>query len=341
MKLEEKIITGALKKFTEYTNLDCSLVEETGDQRVEILQGTTNVNSKSIILDTVVVPHITSQNIEWALAKVRNTNSEVILFTRYLTISLSELLHRQKIQFMDIAGNCYINTAGILIYISGKKLAAQDDYREKTNLAFNAAGAAVLFLYLSNSLFASLPVRRVAKIANVSKATVSLVNRGLLRSEFITEEKTIIKRQQLFERWLIAFNEQLKSKLFLGKYSSDNENFWRDIRAENEIISGEAGAVNYINGHKSYIGIIYTNNSDALIKSHKLFPDENGVIEIRRKFWNDSEQENLAVDIRLLVYADIMTTRNNLSREQKTNLRNLVFCDGKISDTVDEFFSSM
>lgn len=326
MKLERKIIDGAIKKFSEQTTLKCKL-HESNDNILIAIENRTKTNSYFFLL-AVVVPHITSQNIDWALSKIKKGNENPLLVTRYLSFALSEFLFHKGIQFMDLAGNCFLNSNNLFIYLRGNKLNENDDYREKTNLAFNSGGAVVIFLYLSNAWFANMPVRQVGQIAKVSKGTVSLVNRGLIKLGFLeenNEERIILNYEKLFDRWLISFNEKLKTKILIGRYRTSEKRFWDKLELEKEIISGEAGVKRYIREFQAASGIIYTVNAEDLIKLYKLIPYEDGEIEIREKFWDDSLSSNYTPNIALLIYADILSTRNNLSQSQLSELKNFVF----------------
>jgi hypothetical protein len=46
--------------------------------------------------------------------------------------------------------------------------------------------------------------------------------------------RRLLKRKELIERWVEAYTERLKPKLFLGRYGGERGDWWEEARPEAE-----------------------------------------------------------------------------------------------------------
>ena len=71
-----------------------------------------------IALTQAAIGHIAEQ--------IRRHNIPGILVTRYVTPQQAEKLKNLKVPFIDTAGNAYINEPPLFVYVTGKKIRAED-----------------------------------------------------------------------------------------------------------------------------------------------------------------------------------------------------------------------
>lgn len=126
-----------------------------------------------------------------------------LLVTDYVTPPLADELRRRHIQFIDGAGNAYLDRRGLLVFVAGRR----DPYqrgRQKTVRAFRGAGLRVGFVLVSVPALASAPLRTIASTARVALGSVSAVLEGLRELGFIAEvrgKRRLLHRERLLDQW--------------------------------------------------------------------------------------------------------------------------------------------
>lgn len=125
--------------------------------------------------------------------------------------------------------------------------------------------------------------------------------------------------QTLIRRWVEAYPEQLRPKLIIDRFETNQRNWWRDIniRDYGAFWGGEVAAAKLTNYLKPEKVTIYADTPPGkLILERKLKKADNGSIEILRTFWKtDHRIINQDTVPPLLVYADLMATGNTRNIE--------------------------
>jgi len=235
-----------------------------------------------------------------------------IFIAKYISVDTAQTLKSLRINYLDISGNCYIQTKNFLIYVSGRKV----QRKQKTNKskAFQESGIKLLFQLLSNPNNLQLSYRDLAELSNISIGSVSNIMTELEEQHFIlkTKNKRVLKNKpDLLERWIIAYHDVLRPKLLLKKMSFANKldyANWNNIDlssvSEKTLWGGECAAGILTKNITPANYNIYTDATwQSVGKSLKLVPDDNGKIEILRLFYNSEEQNTVSP---LLIYADLM-----------------------------------
>lgn len=253
------------------------------------------------------------------LVDLSNQFENFIIVSDYISKPLKENLIKKEISYIDTAGNTFIKTKTIFIYIETNKN-NRDSFKKK-NRAFSPAGLKVVFKLLTELDLISKPYRDIAKEANVSIDTISKVIKELLRDSYVVkaDENTykIRDKERLFQDWVTLFNKNLRPKLKQKSYKT-LKNIQDFIPLENTMnydsLGGELAAqllTNYLIAENTYL---YTEKSFLeLAKQHRLIPSEDGNITLIEKFWNTSELSTQLTVNPILVYADLLnnpTPRN-------------------------------
>jgi len=275
---------------------------------------------------------IAYQNMEWHFAaevKARltretagmkkldpfNREKKNLLITEYVTPPIADLLKELNIFFIDTAGNAYINTPPLYVFIKGNRPLFGMKAEPRKRL-FKPAGLRVVFALLNNPDMVNKPYRDIAKAADVALGTVGWVIRDLKEMGFFLKmgkgHRKLMNLEKLFKRWVEAYPEQLRPKLIIERFETTNHNWWKEINIKEygAFWGGEVAAANLTGYLKPAKVTIYTNEPfGELVLKNRLRKAEQGNVEILIPFWNfDHEFANPGIAPPLLVYADLVAT---------------------------------
>lgn len=229
---------------------------------------------------------------------------------------LKEVLRENKIGYLDGAGNIYLNTSEMFVWMDGNKHTETE--KPVTNRAFTKTGLKTVFYLLLRENNINLSYRDLAMATNVALGNIKNIITGLKEAGFIlsvnNKEMLLQNKKGLLDRWIAGYRETLKPSLFLGNFrffKNDNFTNWQNLTVKpGETIWGAEPAADLITNYLNpEILTIYTSEKKAsLMPEWKLLPDESGNVRIYEKFWNDPETDKLPYAPMLLVYADLIIT---------------------------------
>ncbi|MDA3792577.1 MAG: type IV toxin-antitoxin system AbiEi family antitoxin [Elusimicrobia bacterium] len=246
----------------------------------------------------------------------------ILLIARYINPIIAEELKNRDIQFIDTAGNVYINQIPFYVYINGKKVQGNNK-QIHTKRIFKGTGLQVLYVLLKNPGMINMPYRKIAKAARVALGTVGWIMKDLRDLGYLIamgkRGRKIIKKEKLLNRWCVEYPINLKPKLIMGKFDIYQGN-WKELKLNHlhDQWGGEAAAAQVTNYLKPQVVTIYTTKKGAknLIIKNKLRRNPEGEVEIIKRFWgnqNNKKHENTVNPI--LVYADLLATGNQRNIE--------------------------
>lgn len=262
-----------------------------------------------------VKPEITQGNKSIVLQQLKDASREenlpVLLITKYIPSVIAKSFVEEGINYIDAAGNCNIQHNSILLIIEGKKT----ERLSKTNQprAFQEAGVKLIYCLLVNPDNINKSFRELSELSQISLGSVSTIIQELVDSKFLlkTKNKKVLKNKiDLLKRWVIAYNDVLRPKLFVKRMNFMNKSEysnWSSLNlssvSKKTLWGGECAASILTQNLTPANFTIYTDATwQSLGKSLKLVPDDNGKIEILRLFY---DIEGNAVSS-LLIYADLM-----------------------------------
>lgn len=223
-------------------------------------------------------------------------------------------LRAAGIQFLDAAGNAYLDFAGVFIDVRGRRPDPAVTFRESkpgraANL-FAPRRAQVIFALLSWPALAEASVRTIAAAAKVSVGQTQSTLR-LLDEQDLYDPRSgrLLRRDALAERWAETFVSGLGPKTRLRQFHGDPSRL--ALEGHGEIyVSGEQAA-SWIRNPAT--ATLYVDDLDprlALVNRWRSNGDQN--ILVRRTFWahpGDSQPPSFPAPAPpLLVYADLMGT---------------------------------
>lgn len=254
------------------------------------------------------------------------TSGKRLLITDYVTPPLADELRRRNIQFVDAAGNAYLDRRGMLIFVSGRR-ARGARAGHKTLRAFRGAGLRVGFVLLSVPDMVAAPQRTIASAAGVALGSVAAVFEGFRELGFIAEvrgRRQLLQRERWLDQWTEAYARQLAPALELGRFSGPPSGWWRraDVAKHGAQWGGETAAALLQRHLVPEQAILYSEEMPAaLLREHRLKADAAGSIIFRRRFWNAVPSLRPDVVPPLLIYADLVTAGDARSLEGAKEVR--------------------
>lgn len=220
--------------------------------------------------------------------------------------------------FIDIAGNAFLDQPPMLVWIKGEKhtpLAAPRALR-----TFQASGLQILFGLICNPEWVKLPYRELAKLTGVAHDTVGWVMAELPKLGFVTEMKgkrVLEQRERLLQQWAEFYPRVLRPRLPLGRYRTEALALFDtlDPARYGVTLGGETAAARMTGYLRPGTATLYAEKVDPrLVLDMRLRPDPEGNVEILRRFWTfDAPDPALAPPP--LVYADLMATADGRCME--------------------------
>ena len=254
------------------------------------------------------------QTLGQAVEQMKRLPEKVLLITQYVNPNMAERLKQMDIPFLDTLGNAYLNAPPIFIYVKG--YAPQRFPRERPTRAFAPAGLRVVFALLCRQELADAPLRTIAQTAHVALGTVAWVLDDLVRLGHILEmgkrRRRLIHKQQLLERWVGAFPNQLRPKLLLGKYAAPDPKWWEHmgIGDFHAYWGGEIAGARLTGYLKPELVTVYIRGLPGrFLATNRLRTDQRGNVEILEAFWDTKcDWTDTEIVHPLLVYADLLAT---------------------------------
>lgn len=230
-------------------------------------------------------------------------------------------LRKDGIQFIDTAGNGYINQPPLYLFIKGNKRQGVTK-TPPVNRAFKQTGLRVLYALLCNPGMENETYRTIAVKTNVALGMINWVVKDLTEMGFLMEigaGRRLIQKERLLERWITAYAEQLRPKLVLGRYRGA-DGWWQQavLNPEKAQWGGEVAAAKLTNYLKPQTITVYVDkdNPAAVLIPNRLKKDPEGDVELVGRFWQPDVIAPHGDTVHpILVYADLMATGNQRNIE--------------------------
>jgi len=259
-----------------------------------------------------------------------------ILVADYVNPKMADRLRQEDVQFIDTAGNAYINAPPVYVFVSGKRGPQADiSTKEGTNRAFDRTGLKVEFAFLCDPDLVNATYRDIAEIADVALGTVGWVLNGLKTAGLVLDKgrgkgRRIVDYQRMLDRWVEAYPEKLRPKLLIGNFLADDPYWWKNINIHDfgGVWGGETAAALYTDYLTPMTNTAYLPKGAAnqffaqarLRKTPEGMEADPGNVRIYNVFWHERAtfldihpRRELAPPV--LVYADLVATGDPRNRE--------------------------
>jgi len=248
-----------------------------------------------------------------------------LLITNQLTTEMAEHCRKMRLQFMDAAGNAYLNQGGLFVLIQGRKAQGDLAIREKPARAFDRTGLRVVFALLVIPDLLNATYRDIAGAAGVALGTVGRILTDLRLQGLIVQmndgTRRWLERERAMRIWAMNYPLRLKNKLNPRRYRAADEAWWKeaDPAKFGGFWGGEVAALKLRGNLVPTTATIYLPaDRNAFLAAHRLRADDNGDIEILDTFWEHQEvnarKNGLAPE--LLIYADLANIGDPRTHEE-------------------------
>ena len=248
-----------------------------------------------------------------------------LLVADHVTPPLADALRTEGVEFIDTAGNAFLNQPPLLVFVKGQRPAGQEAALDRGR-AFQATGLQVLFALLARPEFVARPYREIAVAAGVAHGTVGWVMAelpGLGHLAKVGGRRRLINGERLMDQWTEAYARTLRPRLLLGRFRGD----MGALQARTMqwpaglIIGGELAAARLTRHLRPGTATFYAPGIDPkVILKLVLQADAEGNVEFRRRFW-DFPGDETQLTPTLLVYADLLAIGDARCLETAQTLR--------------------
>lgn len=247
-----------------------------------------------------------------------------LLCTDYADSRMAKTLREVGIQFIDKAGNAYLDQPGFFVLVHGEPKPAGVYKRQRAGRAFQPAGLRLVFELMRDPRLAGRTYRELAGIAGVSLTAVKFAMDDLTDKGFVREgggdRRRVVQLKRLLDEWSIAYRDRLRPRLLRGLYAAEKPDWWQnaDLTALPGCWGGEVAATKLGLMRHPQVHSVYSHGKvNALIAQGRLRPAEDGNVEVLDAFWK-SPDGALAPD--LLIYADLVTSGDERNMETAREL---------------------
>jgi hypothetical protein len=245
----------------------------------------------------------------------------LLLVTKYINAQLADELKQNGTEFIDTAGNAFISQPPLYIFVKGNKPDIVKTPPPKRT--FKPAGLKVIYAFLCNPGLENKTYREIAVETGVALGTVDWIMKELKELRFLLDMgkrgQRLIQKENLLQRWVTAYPEQLRPKLTLGRFRGEY-GWWQQKTLDpfKAQWGGEVAAAKLTQYLQPQIITIYTTpqDLDQLLIKNRLKRDPTGDVEILKRFWKPAEiwkYEDLVHPI--LIYTDLLATGNERNIE--------------------------
>ena len=318
VRAEHEIVKRALEIFQNNTRLlaqEIPPVTEGGFEPDVVIAIT--AGSETWRFPAVVKTNIIPTSIGATIGRLTPVLPKGLLLTRYVPPTLAETLREKGVQFLDAAGNAYLNVPPLFVFIKGNRPTMAAGV-VKTKRAFQSSGLQVLYALLLRPALVAAPYREIARVADVALGTVGWVLRDLKELGYLIDMgpqgRRLTRKAELLDRWVTAYPDQLRPKLMIGRFSVAPPNRQAEsgkLELLGACWGGEPAAARMTGHLKPQVDTVYTwQDVNQLVLQNKLRKDPQGNIEILKAFWSEAMQEEQGCDLAppLVVYADLLAT---------------------------------
>lgn len=259
-----------------------------------------------------------------------------LLVTDYINPQLAEKLRAQHIQFVDTAGNAFINKPPIYIFTKGNRRTEQLMFEARTNgRAFKPTGLKVVFALLNHPELLNAPYRDIAKCAQVALGNIGgilgdLLNLGYIEESIRSKQKAFARFDNLVDKWVEAYPLTLRPKLLIGKYTPTNHQWFEQIdpHAYGGCWGGELAAWFYDRHLTPKVHMVYLDKhktadflQQARLKKMGARREPETEVLLLEKFWSIPTVGTPELAPPLVVYADLVATGDPRNLEAAERIR--------------------
>ncbi|WP_454766403.1 type IV toxin-antitoxin system AbiEi family antitoxin [Cupriavidus campinensis] len=269
-----------------------------------------------------------------------------LLVTTYLTPALAGQCREMGLQFIDTAGNTYLDAPELFVFVSGQT-PPDSVVRPAVRISGNPSSQRMVFALLCQPELLQATYREIARVSGIALGSVGAVFNGLSARGWLLETRQDERRRltapdRLLDEWVANYPTILRHRLQPRRFSAPAADWWQAVNAAElgAYWSGEVAAAAMVGGIRPASQVLYVPPArmgavaQVLSQKSRLRPDPDGAVEVLEAFWDpsvdDASRPGLAPPV--LVYADLLATLHTDHLAVATQLRK-----ARIKDVLDRF----
>lgn len=254
-----------------------------------------------------------------ALANRRHSEPDrrLLLVTSYVPPALAEQLQERHIEFLDAAGNVYLDRP-VYMFIFGKKPTHKSI---RLNRALRPAGLRLLYVLLKNPALLTETQRGLAAAAGIALGSVPPILQDLRERRYLLRtgagSQSLANTRELLFRWEQGYGELLRPKLFTrtcrlaGSRARIDDLVPRLRRRPTVLLGGELGAAMLTKHLRAETATLHiAEDEKAVMSSLRLIPDPQGNITLLKTFGTQNASgegpKELHLADPLLIHAELV-----------------------------------
>jgi len=321
---KHELLGEAINAFQRETGLKAEI------GRIELLYGRTRVDATIRIKEpggTIeYLAEIRIRLTDTVLGRIvqhfKETPGKWIVITQHVPRYLAKKMKELGIQFIDTAGNTYIDEPPLRVFMCGNRPENRMIGPKEEGL-LGTGGVRILFALLCQPQLENAAYREIGAAAGAALGTVAGVMKDLAENGFLLElgvrGRRLMRKDELVKKWIGAYTERFRHRKLIGRFTAYRANFWEDLQLTgHEALWGGEIAANMLTHYLKPATItLYTHKpTDNLVLKLKLRKDKAGTVELREQFWRFTTREQVDNIVPpLLVYADLLATADTRNIE--------------------------
>jgi hypothetical protein len=274
---------------------------------------------------------VREHNINSLVTAIGSKKDQWLLVARYIPAPIKDFLKKHGYNYLEMTGNCFINTDQLFISVSDKEI--KHVLKTPEGKLWKAAGLKFLFVILQDPVMLANTQREIAQAADIALGNISNLLEELRMGGYLVKNEygeLLQHRDKLIERWVEAFHITLRPKLQRGAFrfiNVEKQKAWRDTTLTGIYWGGEPGADLYTNFLNPEHFTLYSSRPTVdLMKNLKIIADNTGNIIVLDKFWNawDKEKQLPYAAPLLLVYAELKNSLDSRNWEAAAKIKNML-----------------
>lgn len=274
-------------------------------------------------------------------AQLETAQAPGLLIAPYLTADMADRCRALGLEFIDAAGNAYLNAPGLYIFVKGQKAVAGRALARPQRGGGNATALRMIFALLCHPELVHAPYREIVKATGIALGAVGwvfhdLTRRGLMSGPDKTYGRRWLEPGRMLDEWVTNYPIKLRPKLNPRRFRAPDPQWWQAARLDglDAWWGGEVAADRLMGFLKPATQTLYVKPETApaclrkLVSLYRLRPDPAGPVEMLDAFWVfpvDETHPDLVPPI--LVYADLMATLDPRNLEVARMIRERIIND--------------
>lgn len=276
---------------------------------------------KKIELYTEIKSELRNNDVAQYLAN-KNERDNFLILAQYISKNNREALRQHHINYIESSGNCYIESAGVYIFIDNQK--SSEQRKSNNSKLFTEGGMRFVYAYFLNSEILNSTYRNIANEAEIALGSVGAVMEALEKEGFLqnrNNNRRMVNVDELFDLWANNFDTTIRPHLFQRALSFADKNMrtnWKMLDLHDASWGGEPAANlldHYLVPERF---VLYSSMSmQELMKKYKLVPNDLGgeILWMLPPF-----EKNHSIDP-FIIYAELIQSKDSRCLEAAKRIK--------------------